>query len=102
MWLKQEQRGKHIFIIYFHISNLSPVYILLYSDDFYNEAGYRQSRENDKIDSKYGFDRVKDGLERTGYLINMHTVLIRFLKLLIFLNNSLLFHRLKYWMKIGV
>ncbi|XP_005182541.1 DNA polymerase epsilon catalytic subunit 1 [Musca domestica] len=42
-------------------------------DDFYNEAGYRQSRENDKIDSKYGFDRVKDGLERTGYLINMHT-----------------------------
>ncbi|KAH8310400.1 hypothetical protein KR044_001123, partial [Drosophila immigrans] len=41
-------------------------------DDFYNEAGYRQSRENDKIDSKYGFDRVKDSLERTGYLINMH------------------------------
>ncbi|XP_037818567.1 DNA polymerase epsilon catalytic subunit 1 [Lucilia sericata] len=42
-------------------------------DDYFNEAGYRQSRENDKIDSKYGFDRVKDGLERTGYLINMHT-----------------------------
>ncbi|XP_068152320.1 DNA polymerase epsilon catalytic subunit 1 [Drosophila tropicalis] len=41
-------------------------------DDFFNEAGYRQSRENDKIDSKYGFDRVKDSLERTGYLINMH------------------------------
>ncbi|EDW38877.1 GL13784 [Drosophila persimilis] len=41
-------------------------------DDFYNEAGYRQSRENDKIDSKYGFDRVKDSQERTGYLINMH------------------------------
>lgn len=30
-------------------------------------------RENDKIDSKYGFDRVKDTQERTGYLINMHT-----------------------------
>ncbi|XP_023169776.2 DNA polymerase epsilon catalytic subunit A [Drosophila hydei] len=42
-------------------------------DDFFNEAGYRQSRENDKIDSKYGFDRVKDSQERTGYLINMHT-----------------------------
>ncbi|BFF93033.1 DNA polymerase epsilon catalytic subunit A [Drosophila madeirensis] len=41
-------------------------------DDFYNEAGYRQSRDNDKIDSKYGFDRVKDSQERTGYLINMH------------------------------
>lgn len=47
---------------------------LVFRDDFFNEAGYRQSRENDKIDSKYGFDRVKDGLERTGYLINMHTV----------------------------
>jgi len=43
-------------------------------DDFFNEAGYRQSRENDKIDSKYGFDRVKDSQERTGYLINMHSV----------------------------
>lgn len=43
-------------------------------DDFFNEAGYRQSRENDKIDSKYGFDRVKDSIERTGYLINMHAV----------------------------
>ncbi|XP_011188337.1 DNA polymerase epsilon catalytic subunit 1 [Zeugodacus cucurbitae] len=42
-------------------------------DDFFNEAGYRQSRENDKIDSKYGFDRVKDSIERTGYLINMHS-----------------------------
>ncbi|XP_043653722.1 DNA polymerase epsilon catalytic subunit 1 [Drosophila teissieri] len=42
-------------------------------DDFFNEAGYRQSRENDKIDSKYGFDRVKDSQERTGYLINMHS-----------------------------
>lgn len=38
-----------------------------------NEAGYRESRENDKIDSKYGFDRVKDSTERTGYLINMHS-----------------------------
>ena len=43
-------------------------------DDFYNEAGYRQSRDNDKIDSTYGFDRVKDSVERTGYLINMHSV----------------------------
>ncbi|XP_037918811.1 DNA polymerase epsilon catalytic subunit 1 [Hermetia illucens] len=42
-------------------------------DDFYNEAGYRQSRDNDKIDSKFGFDRVKDTQERTGYLINMHS-----------------------------
>lgn len=47
---------------------------LIHSDDFFNEAGYRQSRENDKIDSKYGFDRVKDSQERTGYLINMHSV----------------------------
>lgn len=38
-----------------------------------NVLGIRESRENDKIDSKYGFDRVKDTQERTGYLINMHS-----------------------------
>uniref|UniRef100_A0A182JCC0 DNA polymerase epsilon catalytic subunit n=1 Tax=Anopheles atroparvus TaxID=41427 RepID=A0A182JCC0_ANOAO len=38
-----------------------------------NEIGYRQSRENDQIDLKYGFDRVKDTQERTGYLINIHS-----------------------------
>lgn len=38
-----------------------------------NSIGIRESRENDKIDSKYGFDRVKDTQERTGYLINMHS-----------------------------
>lgn len=35
---------------------------------------YKISRENDRIDTKYGFDRVKDNVERTGYLINMHSV----------------------------
>lgn len=39
-----------------------------------NELSYKTSRENDIIDSKYGFDRVKDNTERTGYLINMHSV----------------------------
>lgn len=39
-----------------------------------NEIGYRQSKENDKIDLKYGFERVKDTQERTGYLVNMHSV----------------------------
>uniref|UniRef100_A0A182REB1 DNA polymerase epsilon catalytic subunit n=1 Tax=Anopheles funestus TaxID=62324 RepID=A0A182REB1_ANOFN len=38
-----------------------------------NEIGYRQSRENDQIDLKYGFERVKDTQERTGYLINIHS-----------------------------
>lgn len=38
-----------------------------------NAAGIRESRENDKIDSKYGFDRIRDTQERTGYLINMHS-----------------------------
>lgn len=38
-----------------------------------NSIGIRESRENDKIDSKYGFDRIKDTQERTGYLINMHS-----------------------------
>lgn len=49
-----------------------------YSDDVNktNEASYQTSRENDTIDIKYGFDRVKDNNERTGYLINMHSVRI--------------------------
>ncbi|XP_053674267.1 DNA polymerase epsilon catalytic subunit 1 [Anopheles nili] len=41
-----------------------------------NEIGYRQSRENDQIDQKYGFERVKDTQERTGYLINIHSTKI--------------------------
>ena len=32
----------------------------------------KESRENDIIDSKYGFDRLSTG-ERTGFLINMHS-----------------------------
>ncbi|GBP24391.1 DNA polymerase epsilon catalytic subunit A [Eumeta japonica] len=38
-----------------------------------SESRVRTALENDKIDSKYGFDRVRDTKERTGYLINMHT-----------------------------
>lgn len=38
-----------------------------------SETRIRIALENDRIDSKYGFDRVKDLKERTGYLINMHT-----------------------------
>lgn len=39
-----------------------------------SESRIRIAIENDKIDSNYGFDRVRDIKERTGYLINMHTV----------------------------
>ncbi|XP_060805157.1 DNA polymerase epsilon catalytic subunit 1 [Amyelois transitella] len=38
-----------------------------------SEYRIRIALENDRIDSKYGFDRVRDSKERTGYLINMHT-----------------------------
>ncbi|XP_068619039.1 DNA polymerase epsilon catalytic subunit 1 [Battus philenor] len=38
-----------------------------------SESRIRTAVENDRIDSKYGFDRVRDTKERTGYLINMHT-----------------------------
>ncbi|KAJ9600508.1 hypothetical protein L9F63_009198, partial [Diploptera punctata] len=38
-----------------------------------SEIRLRESLENDAIDSKYGFERVADHLERTGFLINMHT-----------------------------
>lgn len=39
-----------------------------------SEVRIKQSLENDSIDSKYGFNRVKDYQERTGFLINMHSV----------------------------
>lgn len=39
-----------------------------------SEWRIQQMIENDAIDSKYGFDRVADYLERTGFLLNMHTV----------------------------
>lgn len=39
-----------------------------------SEVRIKQSLENDAIDSKYGFDRVRDYQERTGFLINMHSV----------------------------
>ncbi|XP_026333322.1 DNA polymerase epsilon catalytic subunit A [Hyposmocoma kahamanoa] len=38
-----------------------------------SESRIRVALENDRIDFKYGFDRVRDAKERTGYLINMHT-----------------------------
>ncbi|CAH2045106.1 unnamed protein product, partial [Iphiclides podalirius] len=38
-----------------------------------SESRIRVAVENDRIDSKYGFERVRDNKERTGYLINMHT-----------------------------
>uniref|UniRef100_A0A0A9Y3R9 DNA polymerase epsilon catalytic subunit n=1 Tax=Lygus hesperus TaxID=30085 RepID=A0A0A9Y3R9_LYGHE len=33
----------------------------------------RMSQETDTIDTRYGFERVKDHQERIGFLINMHT-----------------------------
>lgn len=41
-----------------------------------NDVRLKQSIENDFIDNKYGFIRVKDYQEHTGYLINMHSVII--------------------------
>lgn len=41
-----------------------------------SEYRIRTAVDNDRIDSKYGFERVRDTKERTGYLINMHTVSI--------------------------
>lgn len=41
-----------------------------------SEFRLRQVIENDVIDAKYGFERVKDSIERTGFLLNMHSVSI--------------------------
>lgn len=39
-----------------------------------SDSRIRQAQENDAIDEKFGFFRVNDYSERTGFLINMHTV----------------------------
>jgi hypothetical protein len=44
------------------------------AEEVSKEIGFKVSRENDQIDEKYGFARIKDSKERTGYLINMHSV----------------------------
>lgn len=41
-------------------------------DDDRTDVRVKESRENDIIDSKYGFDRMTLG-EKTAYLINMHS-----------------------------
>ena len=41
-------------------------------EDDRTDVRLKDSRENDIIDSKYGFDRMSVG-EKTGYLINMHS-----------------------------
>ncbi|KAK4884405.1 hypothetical protein RN001_000676 [Aquatica leii] len=38
-----------------------------------SEIRLRQAIESDTIDSKYGFERIRDCQERTGFLLNMHT-----------------------------
>lgn len=38
-----------------------------------SDVRLKQSIENDLIDNKYGFFRIKDYQEHTGYLINMHS-----------------------------
>lgn len=45
-----------------------------YRQNDLEDLGFKVSKENDKIDQMYGFERVKDSVERTGYLINMHSV----------------------------
>lgn len=78
---KLHTEGKSFSNNLFYLNSLTQFPIFSYSggnnsEDISktNEASYRVSRENDTIDSKYGFDRVKDNTERTGYLINMHSV----------------------------
>ena len=41
-------------------------------DDSQQDVRIKEARENDVIDSKYGFDRLTQG-EKTAYLINMHS-----------------------------
>jgi DNA polymerase epsilon subunit 1 len=47
--------------------------VVLRRDDS-TEFRIKQSLDNDAIDSKFGFDRIKDATERVGWLLNMHSV----------------------------
>jgi hypothetical protein len=62
--------------LHFHAKIHFEHAVKLYSREETSELRLRESLENDAIDSKYGFERVADHLERTGFLINMHTVCI--------------------------
>lgn len=67
---------------YFHLIKYLPMYAPRNTGKYVSDnnreigedLGYKISKENDRIDLKYGFERVKDTNERTGYLINMHSV----------------------------
>lgn len=48
--------------------------IILVDREETSEFRLRQVIENEAVDVKYGFDRVKDHVERTGFLLNMHAV----------------------------
>lgn len=58
---------------------VSPLFYFFREES--SESRLLQAIENDTIDQKYGFERVKSIQERTGFLINMHTVSWFFVKL---------------------
>ncbi len=39
-----------------------------------SEARVRESIQNDAVDNKFGFERIKGNVERVGWLLNMHSV----------------------------
>lgn len=39
-----------------------------------SEKRVKKCIENDLIDKKFGFDRIKDVTEKVGFLVNMHVV----------------------------
>lgn len=48
--------------------------MFFYCSEDSSEYRLRQIIENETIDLKYGFERIKDHQERTGFLLNMHAV----------------------------
>lgn len=39
-----------------------------------SEKRFKKCVENDFIDSKFGFTRLRDATEKVGFLLNMHVV----------------------------
>lgn len=60
------------YIPYFYIKLKSNLYFFREETSEYR---LRLSLENEAIDVKYGFERLSDCQEHTGFLLNMHSVM---------------------------
>lgn len=95
--LKEAHQGIKLLIRqwFTELSTVSEIlYILLSLLHFFREAAggrLKEVNENIRVDGLYGFYRVTDAKERTGFLINMHAVSCRITPTFYF-NSNIIFN----------